>query len=74
MSKAPIINAYHVILAMAVLFVLFGAWKLVVSDFEPSNLLVFGIGIVLAAGTLSRMRKKRYEGRGKPDRDKDSAG
>ena len=65
MSKARAINAYHVILAMSILFVLFGALRLIVSDFEPSNLLVFGIGIALATGTLSRMRKEKYEGREK---------
>ncbi len=61
------INANHVILAMSILFVCFGAWRLMASDFEPTNLLVFGIGVVLAAWTLSRMSKKRHDGRGKPD-------
>ena len=73
-GEDSVINAYHVFLALAVLFILFGGWRLMASDFEPTNLLVFGIGIVLAAGTLSRMGKERHEGRGKPDRDDDHAG
>ena len=64
------INAHHVILALAVLFILFGGWRLVSSEFEPVSLLTFGIGVVLAAGTLGRMRKERTKSHG----DKDHAG
>ena len=63
MAKTRGINAYHVILAMSILYVLFGAWRLIVSDFERENLIVLGLGVVLGAGALSRMRKER-QGRG----------
>ena len=67
MSKTRRINANHVILAMCILFVFFGAWRLMASDFERRNLVVFGIGVVIGAWTLSKMGKERQEGRGKPD-------
>ncbi len=68
------VNANHVTLAGCILLVFFGAWRLMAFDFERRNLVVFGIGVVIGAWTLSKMGKERQEGRGKPDKDNDHAG
>jgi uncharacterized membrane protein len=68
------INAHHVILTVAVMLVLFGAWRLVVVGNEPANLITFLLGGILFVGVLGRMRRSKPSSGVTPASDDDRDG
>jgi hypothetical protein len=57
-SRAGVISANDVILVFSLLMILVGGWNLVFGDGEPvGSIIPLGLGVILSAGVLTRIRK-----------------